>query len=201
VSVKIKLYALLSTLFLLGLALFPIFPETQSASVQVESSPSLLGENVEGNQQRIASKGAKAKPAGGGSMSLTVPRLGIENVTVPDGSTQADLDREGLIRREDTGIPGKAGSNTFIVGHALGFVQTERPYIFYKLGQKMQPGDRIVLEKGEKSYVYRVYDLLTVRPQDFWVTHPVGGKEIVSLQSCTLPDFEKRIVVRAERVK
>lgn len=198
-SGKLKLYALLFALCLFGLTLLPVFPETQSASVQV-GRPSLLGENIEDNQKEIASKGAKAEPAGGGPMTLTVPRLGIEDIAVPTGSMQAELDREGLIRMEGTGTPGREGSNTFIVGHALGFTQTENPYVFYKIGQKMKPGYRVILESGEKRYVYRVYDLLTVKPQDFWVTHPVRDKEIVSLQSCTLPDFEKRIVVRAERV-
>ena len=182
------------------LALAPVVPQTQSASVEISPSRTLLGENVEGNAHRLASRDNTAHEAHPGELRLTVPRLGIKDVSVPDGSTQKELDREGLIRMEEAGEPGTPGSNTFLVGHALGFEQTKRPYIFYKLG-KLRPGDRVILRQGDRKYVYRVYDRLRVRPQDYWVTRPVEDKEMVSLQSCTLPDFEKRIVIRAERIQ
>ena len=52
-----------------------------------------------------------------------------------------------------------------------------------------------------RRYTFRVYDLLTVEPDDFWVTYPVAGMTVVSLQSCTpIPTFENRLVVRGELV-
>jgi sortase A len=37
-----------------------------------------------------------------------------------------------------------------------------------------------------------------VNPNETSVTKPVDGKNIVSLQACTLPDYSRRLVVRAE---
>ncbi len=140
-------------------------------------------------------------PAGDpGDIRLTVPRLDIRNLPVPAASTQEELDREGIVRLGETGLPWVAGSNTFIVGHALGYPETEIRYVFEDL-EKLRPGDRIVVKSAGKEYVFRVYDRLTVRPADYWVTHPVVGKTVVSLQSCTpYPTFENRIVVRGELI-
>jgi sortase A len=66
----------------------------------------------------------------------------------------------------------------------------------------MMPGDEILLEGADgRRYAFRVYDRLTVEPDDFWVTYPVEGKTTVSLQTCTpIPTFENRLIVRGELV-
>ena len=75
------------------------------------------------------------------------------------------------------------------------------PYAFYKLG-KMKVGDEIFVEDKEgQEYTFSVYDLMTVEPNDYWVTYPVEGKTVISLQSCTpIPTFENRLIVRGELV-
>ena len=35
-------------------------------------------------------------------------------------------------------------------------------------------------------------------PTDLWVTEPVPGKSVLTLQTCTLPDYAQRLVVQAE---
>jgi sortase A len=130
-----------------------------------------------------------------------VPRLGLKDVVVPTGWRQAELDREGILRVRGSGLPWIAGSNTFITGHALGFPRTRVPYAFYKLN-KMKVGDAIFVEDKEgQEYTFRVYDLMTVEPNDYWATYPVEGKTVISLQSCTpIPTFENRLIVRGELV-
>ena len=134
-------------------------------------------------------------------MTLTVPKLGLENVAVTTGASQKELDREGIIHLQGTGVPWQEGSNTFIVGHALGFMYTRVPYVFYEL-EKLEPGDKIIAEDPNgQEYVFRVYDRMTVRPADYWVTYPEDGRTIISLQTCIpAPTFEKRLVVRGELV-
>jgi sortase A len=39
---------------------------------------------------------------------------------------------------------------------------------------------------------------MIVNPNAFYVTQPVAGKNIVTLQTCTLPDYKQRLIVRAE---
>jgi sortase A len=41
---------------------------------------------------------------------------------------------------------------------------------------------------------------MVVGPQEVQVMNPVAGKSVVSLQTCTLPDFSERLVVQGERV-
>lgn len=136
-----------------------------------------------------------------GELLLTVPRLGLRDVRVATGSTQKKLDREGIIRLQSSGQPSSEGSNTYIVGHRVGFPQTKIPYVFYKL-DKLRPRDKIVVvDHSGTKYVYEVYDHRTVPPAHYWLTHAVEGKTIISLQTCTpIPSFEDRLIVRGELV-
>jgi sortase A len=189
-----------------ALAVLPVLPLTQTASTELrpaetEKAGTLLGEN----SPELRTPPEAARPTGGGraagTMTLTVPRLGLKDVAVTTGSSQAELDREGILHLEGTGVPWQGGSNTFIVGHALGFKWTKVPYVFYEL-DKMEPGNEIIVEDpAGKDYLFRVYDRMTVRPADYWVTYPEDGRTIISLQTCTpVPTFENRLVVRGELV-
>jgi len=197
--------AALATLLLaiLALTFAPVVPLTQTASADLRPAP------AEEEERELLDEGSEVQApsdesiAGSdtGTISLTVPKLDLEDVAVPAGSSQKELDREGIIRLKETGVPWQEGSNTFIVGHALGFMQTRVPYVFYDLDE-MQPGDEILVEnEAGDEYTFRVYDYMTVRPADYWVTYPVEGKTIISLQTCTpVPTFENRLIVRAELV-
>ena len=198
---------LVSLTILLCLLALPILPENETVSAklrtaQVENTGTLLGENSP--QLEVPEKAPPVTPGGGkisAAMKITVPRLELKDVAVPTGSKQAELDREGILHLRGSGLPWIAGSNTFITGHALGFPRTRVPYAFYKL-DKMKPGDEIFIEdKDGQRYMFRVYDLLTVEPNDYWTTYPVEGKTVVSLQSCTpIPTFKHRLIVRGELV-
>ncbi len=191
---------LLAALALLAL---PIIPSTDTASVELSparetvSTRTLLGENLtEDNKEDSAPSVARTE-----EIRLTVPRLGLKDVVVRSGGTQADLDREGILRLDTSGVPWEEGSNTFIAGHALGFEWTRVQYAFRDL-EKMRPGDEILVrDDSGKKYTFRVYDRMTVRPSDYWVTYPEPGRTVISLQSCVpIPTFENRLVVRGELV-
>jgi sortase A len=197
---------LLIALGVLGLAALPALPRTETASIElrpaeVGNAGMLLGEN----SPELRAPPKKVRPTGGrgaaGAMTLTVPRLGLKDVAVPTGSGQAELDRQGIMHLKGTGVPWQEGSNTFIVGHALGFLRTRVPYVFYEL-DKLEPGDEVIVEdQTGGEYLFRVYDRMTVRPADYWVTYPEDGRTIISLQTCIpVPTFEKRLVVRGELV-
>ena len=198
---------LVSLAILLCLLALPILPERETASAklrtaEVENTGTLLGEN---SPELGSPRETSPVPSGGGNASgaikITVPRLGLKDVAVPTGSRQSELDKEGILRLRGSGLPWIAGSNTFISGHALGFPRTRVPYAFYKL-DRMRPGDEILIDDSEgRRYTFRVYDRLTVEPDDYWVTYPVEGMTVVSLQSCTpIPTFEYRLVIRGELV-
>ena len=206
---------LVSLVVLLCLLVVPVLPEKETAHAKLETTTvqstdqntgMLLGENspelnppdeAPSDPSNIAAMGAHVSSA----MKITVPRLGLKEVAVPTGSRQAELDKQGIMHLRGSGLPWTAGSNTFITGHALGFPWTRVPYAFYKL-DKMKPGDEIFVEDNEgQRYTFVVYDIMTVEPGDYWVTYPVEGSTVISLQSCTpIPSFEHRLIVRGELV-
>lgn len=196
---------------LVALLILPFVPEKETASAQLETTTvqntgTLLGENSPDlNPPNEAPSAPSDIYSGGGSVSsamrITVPALGLNDVAVPTGTRQEELDEQGILHLRGSGLPWVAGSNTFVAGHALGFPRTRVPYAFYKLG-KMKPGDEILIDdKDGNRYTFAVYDVLTVEPGDYWVTYPVEDKTVVSLQGCTpIPTFENRLIVRGELV-
>ena len=133
-------------------------------------------------------------------LHLTVPRMKRVNDTpvftaAADDSEKLDA---GAIRVEDTGFPWEREANVYIAGHRLGYPRTGSFLLFYDLN-KLRNGDKVILENADGGrFIYRVFDKLIVDPSNTSVTKPIEGKNIVSLQACTLPDYSKRLVVRAE---
>lgn len=160
-------------------------------------------EGVSGEKKASEGDAPREKPAPPSKkLKLTVPRLGLENVKVGDSPDQSYLDREGIMHLSGTGFPYQKGSNTYIAAHAIGYAESRVTYAFQNL-EDMKKGDRVsVRDASGKTYEYRVYESMIVDPDDFWVTKPVEGKKIISLQTCwPEPSFEKRIIVRAELVR
>lgn len=133
---------------------------------------------------------------------LSIPRLGIEDVEVGDSPDQSYLDREGIMHLSGTGFPYERGSNTYIVGRAADYDASRVPNVFRNL-KSLQQGDKITLRDTlGRTSEYRAYRYFFVDPTNVWITEPVPGKEIVSLQTCyPAPSFSKRLIIRAERVK
>ena len=90
---------------------------------EVVNTGALLGEGTGEAQATPADAPAPPESPTPKNMKLTVPKLGLEDVAVPTGFRQEELDREGLLRMKESGLPWEEGSNTFIAGHALGYPQ------------------------------------------------------------------------------
>ncbi len=149
------------------------------------------------------------------TMYLTVPRLGVYGHTVRNDDSGWALDA-GAIKVPETGFPWQEpATNTYIAGHRVGWPGTESHYQFYNL-PAMQQGDEVILEDTNGTvYTYRVSEIFAVSPWENWVTAPIAGRDVVSLQTCTEsltdwwtlgPDLfasgpeSGRLVVRADRV-
>ena len=60
--------------------------------------------------------------------------------------------------------------------------------------------DEVILADADGGvYTYEVFKKTFVGPTDLSVTEPVRGRDIVTLQTCTLPDYSQRLVVQAEK--
>jgi sortase A len=136
------------------------------------------------------------------SMRLTVPEMKrVRDVPVETApATEEAALRCGALHVEGTGFPWERGSNVYIAGHRLGFPGTRSHLIFWDL-PALEKGDRVILEDSRgQTYEYAVFRELVVSPQEVRVTQPVPGRSVVSLQTCTLPDYARCLVVQAELV-
>lgn len=150
------------------------------------------------------------------TMRLYVPRLAIRGDTVADGDSEAAL-AHGAMKLPSTGYPWQDGANPYIAGHRIGYPGRESRYQFYNL-PAMRSGDPIFLRDANGTgYEYRVIEKFAVSPAESWVTEPVEGKDLVTLQTCVdsvarstwwyiTPKLMEagpdtgRLIVRAERV-
>ena len=138
------------------------------------------------------------------TLTLTVPKMNqIEDDTIPyvQGTDSEALGANAAIHLQGTGFPWDAEANVYVAGHRLGYPNTDSFLAFWDLG-KLQDGDEIFVTDAEGTrYTYRVFKETVVSPTDLSVTEPIPGKNIITLQTCTLPDYSNRLIVQAEQVE
>lgn len=116
------------------------------------------------------------------TMSLSVPAMGISDVPVVEGTTEASLSA-GAGHYVGSGYPWIPGSNTYIAGHRIGYPGTPSDHVFWNLPNLVQ-GDEIYLtDSNGHTYTYVVSEILEVPVNDLSVTGPTGT-DTVSLQTC-----------------
>ena len=139
---------------------------------------------------------------GGAIMGLTIEAIGIYNAPVFDSDSRWALAR-GVAHHPQTSLPWSksAQRNVYLAGHRMGYRGTWSRMIFYNL-PKLDKGDEVVLkDRAGTSYRYRVSEVFVADPTDVWVMGQVRGRDMVTLQTCIpYPTFEKRLIVRADRV-
>lgn len=147
---------------------------------------------------------------------LTVPKLGLYDNSVANTRDPIAMDN-GAIKLPSTAFPWQPNGNTYIAAHRIGYAGTPSYNQFYNL-PSMQQGDEVILSDANgTTYTYEVTEVFAVMPQDTWVTAPVAGRDMVTLQTCvaTVDDWwtitpgllssppgpeTARLVVQAERV-
>ncbi len=139
-------------------------------------------------------------PDGSADLALTVEAIGLYDVPVISSSAEEALDR-GVIHIPQTPMPWeeRRQKNVYLAGHRLGYPGTGSRLVFYDL-DKLTRGDSVTLrDRSGNVYAYRVSEIFVVEPNDDWVVDPVRDRDTVTLQTCTMPDFENRLIVRADR--
>jgi sortase A len=196
-----------------GLALVTLFFAGQLSLLSNEGSgakpgPGGAGPIVSGREgavdKEFAGNGGEAASAPEDkTLKLTIPKMSrIEKDTIPytTGDDEPALKANAGIHLKGTGFPWEDEANVYIAGHRLGFPGTDSFLAFYDQ-QKLQNGDEIYVTDSEGNrYTYRVFEEFVVQPEDLYVTEPVEGKNILTLQTCTLPNYTERLVTRAELV-
>ena len=164
-------------------------------------------------RREAARKKAAEKPAAPANippdttMYLTIPKIGLFDIPVFEGTSEAVLS-QGVGHVPGTGYPWAPGSNTYIAGHRLGYPGTVSDHVFWNL-PSLAVGDQIIVEDSlGQVYTYRVSEIFEVYPTDLSVTRATGG-DVLSLQTCIEnfgdywtpgPNWLARYIVRANLV-
>jgi sortase A len=150
--------------------------------------------------RRAGDEAGASPPKKDVTMKLSIPSMRhVDNVPVYTAAAhnQPAL-RNGTLHLAGTGFPWQREANVYIAGHRLGYPRTKSFLVFWDLN-RLRMGRRVVLTDSEgERYIYRVYDRFVLGPDDASATKPVAGRNVVSLQTCTLPNYKDRLIVRAE---
>ena len=135
------------------------------------------------------------------TLRITVPKMArIKDDEIPTtkGDDEAALKEHVAIHLEGTGFPWEEEANVYVAGHRLGYPNTDSFLAFWDL-DALENGDEITVKDANgREYVYEVFEEFDVAPTDLYVLDPVPGKNILTLQTCTLPDYSRRLIVQAE---
>lgn len=163
---------------------------------------SLLFVTVQVTGKAVQANDPDLKP-GNDTMHLTVPSMKrVKNIPVYTGPAgdKKKLDASAL-HLGNTGFPWDDEANVYIAGHRLGYPRTDSFLVFYDLN-RVRKGDVVRLRDADgRRYVYRVFHKFVTGPNDLGVTRPPDGENIVSLQTCTLPNYTKRLIVQGKLIK
>jgi sortase A len=155
----------------------------------------------QGAQEDSGDEQDSVEPPSDDTMKLTVPKMEqIKDDEIPTGlGTDETLfhDYAG-VHIKHTGYPWEQEGNVYIAGHRLGYEGTNSHLAFWDLN-KLEQGDEFYITDSEgRQYTYKVFRKFVTTPDNLSVLAPVEGKNIVTLQTCTLPDYTNRLLVRAE---
>jgi sortase A len=150
--------------------------------------------------RRAGEETAAPPPKRDVTMKLSIPSMKhVDRVPVYTAAAHnKPALRNGTLHLAGTGFPWQREANVYIAGHRLGYPRTKSFLVFWDLN-RLRMGRRVVLTDSEgERYIYRVYDRFVLGPDDVSATKPVVGRNVVSLQTCTLPNYKDRLIVRAE---
>ncbi|HEU4495078.1 MAG TPA: class E sortase [Rubrobacteraceae bacterium] len=138
------------------------------------------------------------------TLRVTIPAMKrVDNASIPyaGGFNEEAFKNHTGVHLKGTGSPWQRVANVYIAGHRLGYVGTPSWLGFWDLNA-LENGDKVfITDSMGRRYVYRVYKEFVVDPDAVHVTRAVKGKNILTLQTCTLPDYSRRLIVQAEKVE
>jgi sortase A len=181
--------------------------EQPRVPVDAEKIDRAIQKQKEEQHRSVAASVAKKKVVPRGPsrkmLRMTIPKMAqIRNDTIPYSVSDDDkaFRKHAAVHLRGTGNPWDRQANVYIAGHRLGFPGTNSWLSFWDLNV-LKRGDEIyITDAAGDRYVYKVFKVFIVAPDEVSVTRPLAGRNIVSLQTCTLPDYSKRLIVQAEKV-
>ena len=135
---------------------------------------------------------------------LTVPQMAqIKDDEIPTGlgSDETLFHDYAGVHLKNTGWPWDKEANVYIAGHRLGYENTNSYLAFWDLNEVKEGDEFYITDSEGRKYTYKVFRKFIANPDNLAVLAPIEGKNVVTLQTCTLPDYAKRLLVRGELEK
>ena len=173
----------------------------ENAQGQQQETPDEQVAPQQGAQEDSGETQTSVEPPSDDMMKLTVPKMAeIKDDEIPTGlGTDETLfhDYAG-VHIKHTGFPWEEEANVYIAGHRLGYEGTDSYLAFWDLNE-LEEGDEFYITDSEgRKYTYKVFKKVVATPDNLSVLAPMEGKNIATLQTCTLPDYTNRLLVRGE---
>ena len=183
------------------------FPDREAEAAAVDARepdvPAIIAKKPMNAEKQAKQKRTIADVPEDKTLRITVPKMSrVQNSRIPNsgGFDEDAFKNHAGVHLRGTGFPWNRTANVYIAGHRLGYVGTPSWLAFWDLNE-VDVGDKIyVTDSMGRRYVYEVFKDFIVDPTDVFVTRPIRGKNIVTLQTCTLPDYSRRLIIQAERV-
>jgi sortase A len=183
----------------------PAPPETASQPENAVVSPEVDRslERKVAKEERARRRPAVVRGPDDKTLRVTIPAMSrIRDAKIPyaDGTNEKAFKDYAGVHLRGTGSPWDAEANVYIAGHRLGYPTTDSFLAFWDLNRVKKGHKVFVTDADGRRYVYRVFRKFIVEPTRVSVTRPLEGRNIVTLQTCTLPDYSNRLIVQAEKV-
>jgi sortase A len=189
-----------ATLLVASLALMVFyFANQESQNIATNSSDPEIEAPQEETNEVVAADAPEDK-----TLWVTVASMErIKDAPVPDtyGTNEESLKNYVGIHLQGTGFPWQEEANVYLAGHRLGYPGTSSWLGFWDLDNVKEGDEVVVTDANGEEYTYEVFTSFVANPNDVWVIAPVPGKNILTLQTCTLPDYSQRLIVQAELVE
>jgi sortase A len=139
----------------------------------------------------VVERVVRRKPLEGDAIGkIEIPTIGVDEYVVE--GTDTDSLRKGPGHYPDTPLPGGPGTAA-IAGHRTTYGAPFRDL------DKLEPGERVILDMPDHRYVYRVERIKIVDDQDLSVLDDVGHKQLILSACHPLYSAAQRIVVFARQ--
>ncbi|MCA1687416.1 MAG: class E sortase [Actinobacteria bacterium] len=184
------------------------FPDQEADAAAVEAKqpavPAISPKKPAGvEEEKPKERRAVLKVPEDKTLRITVPKMSrVRNSPIPyaGGTDETAFRNNAGVHLRGTGSPWHRQANVYVAGHRLGYVGTPSWLAFWDLNE-VDVGDKIyVTDSMDRRYVYKVFKDFVVDPKDVFVTRPLEGRNILTLQTCTLPDYSRRLIIQAEKV-
>ena len=131
----------------------------------------------------------------GVSYFLTIPKLKIYQANVVVAARSLD---KNLAQYPGTAMPGQPG-NTVILGHSVlpQFFNPDNYLTIFSWLYRLRQGDRVIVDYGQRRFIYKVSDLYEVSPKDLQPLRQDFQRRALTLITCSPPGTSlRRLIVR-----